>query len=193
MEVSNINSAASSALSPATASDWMPAMVVAKFNVWARRGVQVVWTDDAVEQNDAWLVRYADAWIDSVSRSLTSHPPPFPPESLLAELRRRLAARVHHWKAEARRYRRQQEAAAGAAAPEVQRRPSDDLVERRRPAVRKYRDDRDLTATGFARVVGISATAVRGIIREDRTRFNRSTQDKLLTAIGITRDEWYRE
>ena len=193
MEVSRINSDASSLLTPATADAWMPTLVVAKFDVWARRGVQVVWTDDAVQQYDGWLVGYANAWIESVSRLLTSHPPPFPSERVLADLRRRLAARVHHWKAEARRYRIQQEAHAAAAAPEVQKPPSDELVERRRLAVRKYRDDHDLDAVGFAQRVGISETAVRAIIREDWKRFNRGTQEKLLAVIGMTREEWYRE
>lgn len=168
-------------------------MVVAKFDVWARRAVQVVWTDEAVEQCDAWLVDYANAWIDSVSRLLSSHPPPFPPESVLVDLRRGLAARVLHWKAEARRYRLQQEARASAATAEVQRPPSDQLVERRRRAARKYRDDHDLDTVGFARTVGISDTVVRAIVREDWKRFKRGTQEKLLVVIGMTREDWYRE
>jgi hypothetical protein len=65
-------------------------------------------------------VSYANAWIESVSRLLASHP--FP-ERVLADLRRRLAARVHHWKAEARHYRVEQEARAAAAPAEVQRPP----------------------------------------------------------------------
>ena len=146
-----------------------------------------------MREYDRWLVDYANAWIESVSRLLTSLPPPFPPEMVLADLRRRLAARVHHWKAEARRYRVQQEAHVAAAAPEVQRPPSDELIERRRRAVRKYRDDHDLNAVGFARTVGISETAVRAIIREDWSRFNRDTQEKLLAVIGMTREDWYRE
>ena len=68
MEVSRINAEASSLLTPATANEWMPTLVVAKFDVWAKRGVQVVWTDDAVRHYDGWLVGYANAWIESVSR-----------------------------------------------------------------------------------------------------------------------------
>ena len=71
--------------------------------------------------------------------------------------------------------------------------PSRELVERRRRAVQRYRDDHDLSAAGFARKVGISETAISGIIREDRNRFNRGTQEKLLKVIGMTREEWYRE
>jgi hypothetical protein len=171
----------------------MQTLVIAKFDVWAERGVKVVWTDDAAEDYGKWLVEYENAWIDSVSAYLTSHPPPFSSESVLTDLRRRLRGRVLHWKAEARRYRVQQEAHAAAAPPEIQRRPSINLVERRRHAVQKYRADHDLDAVGFARHVGISDTAVRGIIREDWTRFDQHTQDRLLRAIGMTREDWYRE
>jgi hypothetical protein len=83
MEVSRINSEASSSLTPDNADEWMPMLVVAKFDVWAGRGVQVVWTDHAVREYDGWLVSYANVWIDSVSRFLTSHPPPFSPERVL--------------------------------------------------------------------------------------------------------------
>jgi len=194
MEVIRTNADASSLLTPATADEWMPTLVVAKFDVWARRGVRVVWTDNAVDQYDAWLVGYANTWIESISRLVMSRHPPLPAaDTVLAELRRRLAARVHHWKAEARRYRVRQEAHAAAAKAAMQRPPSDELVARRRRAVQKYRADHDLDAVGFARVVGISETALRGIIREDSSRFSRSTQEKLLAAIGMTRAEWYRE
>jgi hypothetical protein len=114
MEVIRINADASSLLTPATADEWMPTLVVSKFDVWAARGAKVVWTDDAVHEYDAWLVGYANGWIESVSRLLMSHAPPFPPEMALGDLRRLLAARVHHWKAEARLHRLQQEANAPA-------------------------------------------------------------------------------
>jgi hypothetical protein len=193
MEVSRINSEAPSSLTPATADAWMPALVIAKFDTWARRGVQVVWTDEAVQQFDGWLVRYANTWIESVAELLTSHAPPFPSEVVLAELGSRLGARVHHWKAEARRYRIQQEAQAATATSEVQKPPSHVLVERRRLAVRKYRDDHDLDAVGFAQTVGISQTVVSAIIREDWKRFKRGAQEKLLKVIGMAREDWYRE
>jgi hypothetical protein len=193
MEVIRINSDASSMLTPATAGEWMPTLVVGKFDAWAGRGVQVVWTDDDLHQYDAWLVGYANGWIDAVSRLMTSDPPPFPPERVLADLRRRLGARVLHWKAEARRYHVEHEDHAGVSAPEAHPRVSREVVERRRRAVRAYCDGHELDAVGFARNVGISETAVRGIIREDRKRFDHGTQEKLLAVIGMTREEWYRE
>jgi hypothetical protein len=193
IEVSRINFEASSSLTPESAGDWMPQQVVAKFDAWARRGVQVVWTDDAVRAYDRWLVDYANAWIESVSQLLMSHAPPFSRGTVVADLHRRLTARVHHWKAEARRYRVQQEAHTAAVAPEMPQPPSKELIERRRRAVRKYGDDHELDAVGFAGAVGISDSVVRAIIREDRTRFKPAAQAKLLALIGMTREQWYRE
>ena len=91
---------------------------------------------------------------------------------VLADLGRRLAASVHHWRVEARRYRVQQEAHAAAARPESQRPPSDGLIQRRRTAVQRYSDDDDLDAIGLARAVGISDSVVRAIIREDCWRLS---------------------
>jgi hypothetical protein len=192
MELSCINTDAPALLTPATAHEWMVMLVVAKFDVWARRGVQVVWTDDAVRSYDRWLVDYANAWVESLFPRVT-HLPPLPREMFLDDLRRRLAARVQHWKAEARRYRLLQEAHAAAVAPAIQRPPSRELIERRRRAVQKYREQHGLDAVGFARAAGISESAVRGIIREDTTRFNRTTQEKLLAIVGMTQADWYRE
>jgi hypothetical protein len=191
--VSRINAEAAASLTPATADDWMLVQVVAKFDAWAGRGVQFVLTDNDVRGFDIWLVAYGNAWIESLL--LRAPLPPIPLELFLAELHRRLGARVHHWKAEARRYRATQEAqsAAGRSAPELHPPPSDAVIERRRNAVQRYRQDHELTAPGLARAVGVSETGITGIVREDWTRFSRATQDKLLTAIGITREDWYRE
>jgi hypothetical protein len=68
-------------------------LLVSKFDAWARRGVQVVWTDQAEREYAAWLVDYANAWIESMARLFASHPPPFAQDVILADLRRRLGAR----------------------------------------------------------------------------------------------------
>lgn len=52
MEVIRINADASSLLTPATADEWMPTLVVAKFDVWARRGVRVVWSAPRLHVRD---------------------------------------------------------------------------------------------------------------------------------------------
>ena len=76
-EISRINAEAAASLTPDTANDWMQGLAVAKFGVWAKRGVQVIWTDEALRAYERWLVDYANAWIDSISRYLASRPPPF--------------------------------------------------------------------------------------------------------------------
>ena len=48
----------------------------------------------------------------------------------------------------------------------------------------KHRKEHDLTATGFALGVGMSETAVKGIVNEDWTRFAEPTRDKLLRVLG---------
>ena len=192
-EVCRINADASMTLTPESADGWAQILLVAKFDAWARRGLQVVWTDQVEREYAAWLVEYANAWIESMSRFFASYPPPFPPDLILAELRSRLGARVHHWRAEAFQHRLQHETRVAAAAPQAPPRASAALVKRRRAAIRRHRYAYDLTAPAFARSIGISATAVKGIVREDRTRFNDATQEKLLKAIGMTREEWYDE
>jgi hypothetical protein len=192
-EICRINADASMTLTPDSAEVWAQTLLFAKFDVWARRGVQVVWTDQVEREYAAWLVEYANAWIESMSRFFTSHPPPFPPDMILADLRSRLGARVHHWRAEALQYRLQHEASAAAVAPAVQPPASAALIRRRRCVIKRHRDAQGLTALGFARSIGISEAGVNGIVREDRTRFNDVTQEKLLRAIRMTREEWYRE
>lgn len=60
----------------------------------------------------------------------------------------------------------------------------------RRRLIDKYRRAHDLSAAAFARRVGISATAIRGIVKDDRKRFSESTRDRLLRAIGVSRELW---
>jgi len=60
----------------------------------------------------------------------------------------------------------------------------------RRRLIEKYRRDHDLTAAAFARKVGISDTAIRGIVKDDRKRFSEDTKDRLLSALGVSRERW---
>lgn len=88
--------------------DGAATLVVATFDAWAQRGVCGVWCDRAVQHYDQWLVIYAKSWIDEVARSCAAAPPPFPVDRLLIDLRHRLDAQVHLWKAAARRARAEQ-------------------------------------------------------------------------------------
>jgi len=186
-------SGASSSLTPENADGWLPAMAVAKFDVWAARSLEFVRTDDAVRLYALGLVDYANGWIDSVSEYFASHPPPFPPDRFLADLRSRLGTRVYHWREEALRRLVQHDAHGAAAALQGPTAPSAGVIERRHYLIQKHRNAHGLSAVGFARKVGISDTVIRGIVREDWKRFNRVTQEKLLRALGMTREDWYRE
>ena len=85
---------------------WAISMCVGKFDIWAKRTIQVVWSENALRAYDQWLFSYAQAWIDCQKEAgnLT--------ESSLLELRSRLIGRMEWWKAEGRRYLSEQKAHA---------------------------------------------------------------------------------
>jgi hypothetical protein len=77
---------------------WTLALCVAKFDIWAKRGVHVVWSETAVKAYDQWLCNFAQSWLNAQEKlDNLSH-------SALLDLRSRLVERVEYWKAEARRY-----------------------------------------------------------------------------------------
>ena len=178
---------------PFSPREWLVAPVVEEFDIWAKRGVHVVWSDLEVRLFDDWLVTYANALMDTLTGFLKRNPPPFDADAQLTDARNRLGARVQYWRGEARRYRDQQRAAAlmdasDKGTPAV----TPEMKERRQRVVVKYRKEHDLSAIAFARRVGVSETAVRGIVNEDRSRFSDETQARLLKVLTMTRHEWYR-
>jgi hypothetical protein len=78
---------------------WWGALVIGKFDVWAKRGVKVVWNKDALREYDQWLTRYARSWLVAVR---DFHTPEIPVDELLSEMRTSLIGRIEFWKAEAR-------------------------------------------------------------------------------------------
>jgi hypothetical protein len=89
---------------------WVLSLCVAKFDIWAKRGIQVVWSADSLRAYDQWLFNYAQAWLEAQRKSghLT--------DGALFDLRSRLAEHVEWWKGEARRYLAAQKAhLAGAS------------------------------------------------------------------------------
>jgi len=83
---------------------WALALCLGKFNIWAKRAIHVVWSEDALRSYDQWLFNYAQAWLEA-QRGLGRLT-----DGALLELRSRLAERVEWWKAEARRYLAEQKA-----------------------------------------------------------------------------------
>ncbi len=92
--------------------DWMIGMAVEKFDIWAKRGVHVVWSDNEVGAYDQWLFNYAQGWLELARKT---SPILVHVESLLNELRLRLMERMGYWKAEGRRYVAEQKAAVETA------------------------------------------------------------------------------
>lgn len=81
-------------------------LVTSKFDIWAKRGVHVVWSEPDEQSFGKWLEHYANAWLNEIKQF-------FPAEVgdtgwLLEKLRPLLIARIEYWKSEARRYLNQQ-------------------------------------------------------------------------------------
>lgn len=66
------------------------------------------------------------------------------------------------------------------------------LIARRGRLVRSYRSKQGFTIADFERHAGMSDSAIRGVVKEDRSRYNDDSQAKLLTVLGVTIDDWYR-
>ena len=77
---------------------WMIGLFVRKFDIWAKRSIQVVWSDDEVRSYDQWLFKYANACLNNCRKTgYLSH-------DALLEFRSQLVERVQWWKVEARMY-----------------------------------------------------------------------------------------
>ena len=96
---------------------WVIELIVGKFDIWAKRGVHVVWSDSVARAYDEWLFNYAQVWLESATR--TSSPILVDVESLVNELRLRLMERMEYWKAEGHRYSAEQDAHQKAHMKEV--------------------------------------------------------------------------
>jgi DNA-binding transcriptional regulator YiaG len=190
-EYARVNAEWMAALSPENAEVWFQSFHAARFSVWAKRTVQTVWSDADLEKYDAWLVQYANATLRDMADYFARRPPPYGADWTLLDARNRLAQEIQKWKAEARRYRQEQEADRARRGSELTNRVTADVVKWRKSLIRQYRERNGLTADGFARRVGISDTAVRGMVNEDRTRFAAETQQRLLEKLGLTREQWY--
>jgi ribosome-binding protein aMBF1 (putative translation factor) len=67
-----------------------------------------------------------------------------------------------------------------------------EIISRRKELIRRKREESGLSAPAFARKVGIDASTVRPIIRENVKRYAPERQAQFLAALQITRDDWYR-
>ena len=92
----------------------------ARFDVWAKRGVCVVWSEPELHAYDEWLFTYAENWLTTLESSSR-----FPTE-VLGRIRTQIVGRMLYWKAEARRYRAEQEAQTPPVepSPQLERHPA---------------------------------------------------------------------
>ncbi len=138
-----------------------------KFDVWAERGVHVVWSHAALLDYDQWLVNYAEAWLQDVSaRRLYSGAVPL--HHLLAALRLRLLKRVNWWKAEARRYLAEQKT---------------DLAKGSRSLAHSLSE---LSSKGQASAVGSDVKLA------NPSKFPTMTVSEVMAHLGISRSSVYR-
>jgi hypothetical protein len=91
---------------------WMCGLVVGKFDIWAKRGISVVWSAEAVTKFDQSLIAYSTEWLQTVRGFF---PSAIHIDTLLHELRLRLIERIEWWRAEARRYVAAQKAQLASA------------------------------------------------------------------------------
>jgi hypothetical protein len=61
---------------------------------------------------------------------------------------------------------------------------------RRRELLKRYLADHNLSASGLARRVGISQTAIQGMVKGDRTRYSEQTLSTFLKHIGVQAGQW---
>lgn len=132
-----------------------------KFDIWAKRGVHVVWSDGDLRSYDRWLISYAEAWLQEFS-SKDPYSRLVPIRDLLSGLRLVLTKRVSWWKADARRYLAEQRAHAqkGTSATSTPKR----RASRPKPpcfesAVELLKKDqyRNLTLIGFCQLMDCKA------------------------------------
>ena len=64
------------------------------------------------------------------------------------------------------------------------------LIEHHKKIIKAFRDENDLTAPGLARRASMSEDTIRGIVREDRSRFAIASRDKLLKIMKVSLYTW---
>jgi hypothetical protein len=88
-----------------------------QFDIWAGRGVHVVWSHPALEAYDRWLLVYAQSYFDNVPLPLAGPPDDQAflgvRDAFKGRFRDVVNARVRYWQAEGRRYLGEQRAQNG--------------------------------------------------------------------------------
>jgi hypothetical protein len=130
-----------------------------KFDLWAKRGLQVVWNTSALGDYDEWLFKFAESWLEKVA---THRPAEVDFEVFLIELQTILIVRREHWKIQARRYLAAFQTHSRNLKLEKSRKGKD-----KAPsffvAVNLLRKNRDLTLVAFCRWMDSKSEQFRGV------------------------------
>lgn len=89
--------------------------IIALFDIWTVRGINVVFIEPMLCEFDVWVGKYAEACLDMGKKSFRG--PDRMRAAAEAHLQRELMAKLGHWKAEARRFLREAQASIEPAAP----------------------------------------------------------------------------
>jgi len=93
---------------PSAQVDWGVEVASTKFDIWAERGVHVVWNKSALRDYQQWLINYAEAWLKYAEAWQEAandfFPGTIPKVTLLITMRSALTGRIEYWKAEAHRH-----------------------------------------------------------------------------------------
>jgi hypothetical protein len=172
------------------------ALAVAKFDIWARRYVTVVWTRNDLRGFDQWVFNYANAWLADVEEKNLPHK-----DFVLHELRAHLISRMEFWKAQARNYvakiaisqnptnlSPQADATVGSektlAAQTREAVKKDKQVQTLGDEIRGYMQRENLTnAQACERFGNISVSTLRALKSGDRRRYGQKAESKVLLVV----------
>lgn len=172
------------AVEPAT-----KAYLIDMFGIYARRHIQILRT---AEQVRASFGPYLLSLIDPIllhAMKITAHwRAPLDQHRLVQELRTALTISIPMLTGEAYAFVGTLTNAEDAPAPDKV--ASTALKNKRRMLVRNYCTEKNLSMDGLARRVGMSKTAIYGMINGDRTRYEEAKLDRFLEKVGMTRNDW---
>jgi hypothetical protein len=174
-------------------------LAIGKFDIWARRGIAVVWDAPMVTVFVRFLFTLAEDWLRLVKAEAEQCERDtgrdFFVETLLVGLKVSLIQRLEYWRAEGQKYAAEQTAYFETLKATKQTRDrivTRATIARRERLVRAFRKKNGMTVPDLARRAGVSETALRGVIKEDRRRFGEGSQEALLGALSISAEDWYR-
>ena len=148
------------------------------------------WLDSLKHQDDLFPVETGGVVTEGTGAVTHFDDPDIPRVcEVSADYCERLAYRAVAHDAEAQT-RATQASDVGAAGEAGLRGVTLSLRKRRRELLKKYKIEEGSTTADVARRFGMSASAIHGIIRGDRSRYSPDTEDRFLKQLGVSSREW---